>query len=128
MKTCDMTIADLIGKTLVSVSGAKHDDEIKFVTKDGYTFLFNHHYNCCEGVWVEDIDNDLDVLIGNPILSAEEIISNDESIPPAENHSECWTWTFYKFSTIKGSVTIRWFGTSNGYYSESVDLDVTKTR
>lgn len=80
-----------------------------------------HGQDCCEEVWLEDIIGDLDDLVGSPILKAEK--RTDENLPPVENSDFSYTWTFYEFATIKGSVTLRWFGTSNGYYSEDVDVE-----
>ena len=111
---------DLVGKTLIEAKQVG-DDEIVFVTAEGETFKLYHSQDCCESVAVESVTGDLADLVGTPILLAEEASSNDD--PPGYKHEyepESQTWTFYKLRTIKGSVDIRWHGTSNGYYSESV--------
>lgn len=115
-------VEDLLGKTLHSVS-LDGNDRIIFVTADGDKYLMYHSQDCCESVVCDDIAGDLRDLIGQPLLVAEEVSSEppprgeDEYVPESE------TWTFYKFATIQGSVTIRWHGESNGYYSESVSFE-----
>lgn len=112
--------SDLQGKTLKRVE-QKGEDQIEFETEDGREFSLYHSQDCCETVVVESITGDLADLVGTPILLAEEASSTDD--PPGYKHEyqpESQTWTFYKLRTIKGSVDIRWHGTSNGYYSESV--------
>jgi len=49
----------------------------------------------------------------------------DEASKEGDDKSyESSTWTFYRISTSKGFVVVRWFGSSNGYYSESVGYEV----
>lgn len=115
----EKTLNDIVGKTFASITHG--DDELIFETTDGMRYIMNHIQDCCESVSIEDICGDLEDLVGTPILKAEER-SNYEDPPP--NEESDYTWTFYEFATIKGVVTIRWFGTSNGYYSESVDFRV----
>jgi hypothetical protein len=73
-------------------------------------------------VGIEDVEGDLADLEGSPLLVAEEVSGADAPPPPGEHVQESYTWTFYKFATAKGHVTVRWLGTSNGYYSERVDF------
>jgi hypothetical protein len=113
----------LRGRTIKAIE--RGDDELKFVMDNGDVFRMCHHQDCCEGVYIEDICGDLDDLIDTPVLLAEEVTNHDD--PPAEDYAESYTWTFYKLATIKGRVTIRWFGASNGYYSEDVSFDKLKT-
>jgi hypothetical protein len=109
-------VSELIGKVLTEIGGNRVD-ELIFYTEDGECYRMYHEQDCCEHVYIEDICGDLDDLIGAPILLAEEV---SENAPPLDEWDESYTWTFYKFATAKGYVTIRWYGTSNGYYSESV--------
>jgi hypothetical protein len=124
MKLEEVKFEELIGKTLVSVSGKVGDDEMLFETDDGESYRLYHQQECCEGVTIEDIAGDINDLLGHPILMAEEAKSreNPEGVRTEHTLEDSFTWTFYKLSTIKASVTIRWYGASNGYYSEDVDF------
>lgn len=117
--------SELLGKTLTLIEGAQKDsDVVRFVCSDGSVWVQHHYQDCCESVRVEDVVGDVTDLIGSPILLAEEVTGDvcpDGVTPPYSDEEELWT--FYKLSTIKGSVTIRWFGCSNGWYSVSVDFD-----
>ena len=120
-----MEFSELLGKTLVSVEVSELKDEILFVTSDGDRFMQYHSQDCCEGVAVEEVVGDFGDLLGEPILMAEEVVhvgETPEGVPTPEYSDESFTWTFYKVATIKGAVTIRWYGSSNGYYSESVEM------
>ncbi len=112
---------DLLGKTLLSIENKK-DEELIFTLIDGQKYCLYHDQDCCEDVRIEEIVGDLKNLIGQPIIMAEEVIH--ENFNPSgikiPTQDDSFTWTFYKIATINESVTIRWHGTSNGYYSETV--------
>ena len=117
----ERNISELLGKTLKSVVKNDANDEIIFTVEDGTQYKMYHSQDCCESVNIEDVIGDLNDLIGSPITMAEESTNNDVLNGKPE-YPDSWTWTFYKLATVKGYVTIRWLGESNGYYSESVDF------
>lgn len=127
-------------------------DETKIECKSGRKFVIFHSQDCCESVSLEETIGDVNDIIGEEILLAEEVTSNEPDEKTLEERKkeyetekaicekarrqpyydsldellasryESETWTFYKLSTIKGSITLRWYGSSNGYYSESVSV------
>ena len=113
----------LQGKMLAIIKQIE-DEELFFETVEGETYKLCHHQDCCESVTIDDICGELEDLIGDPILVAEEVIhdlKNPIGVQKKEGQ-ESFTWTFYKLETKKGGVTIRWYGDSNGFYSEKVDF------
>lgn len=106
---------DAIGKTIASIE--KTHDEITLIFSDGASVMMHHVQDCCESVYIDDICGDLEDLVGVPLIMFEETWENDETADWGSG-----TWTFYKLATSKGFVTIKWHGSSNGYYSEGVDV------
>ena len=107
-------VLDSIEKTSDRIWG----DQLVFWSEGQERFILRHEQYCCQSVHLEDICGDLNDLVGSPILLAEEVSHRglEEGVP-----GTC-TWTFYRFRTIKGTVTVRWYGESNGFYSEEVNF------
>lgn len=120
--------SDLVGKTIVKID--KSDTEMHFELDSGEKYRLYHDQWCCEEVRIEDICGDLDDLLNSPITMAEEVTSKEPHNGKPEPNPDVWndsfTWTFYKLATVNGYVTIRWLGTSNGYYSEEVNFEEVK--
>lgn len=115
----NVSIKDLMGKTLTKIDDSQSNVLI-FHCSDGEKYKMHHHQDCCESVDLAQIDGKLEDLIESPILQAEEE-TQEGDVP--DGWGDHYTWTFYKFATVKGYVTLRWNGSSNGYYSESVDFE-----
>lgn len=111
---------ELLGKVFQRVEITRNEegksDEIIFVVSDDEKYRMYHYQDCCESVVIDDIVGDIDDLVDSPITLSEESGNSGET----EWGSE--TWTFYKLATVKGYVDIKWWGESNGYYSEGVDV------
>ena len=120
----------LKGKTIKKIVGMeKNSNLVTFLCTDGAVYQMYHEQDCCEWVSLEDVCGDVNDLIGSEILVAEETISegygseNDARPVDAPDHPyHSFTWTFYKLATRKGYVDLRWYGESNGYYSERVSF------
>lgn len=122
-----LEMSDLVGKIFCRVereSKRYENDAIRFVEDHtNNVYILTHSQGCCETVNIEDIAGDLQDLVGVPILTAERRTNSDD--PPSTKESyepDSYTWTFFRIGTIKGSVVIRFFGSSNGYYGEDADL------
>ena len=114
------SFSDLLGHTIAQIEWRKNwgydrSDELIFTLEDGEKYKLYHDQDCCESVLIEDIAGDLESVLRSAIQLAE-VVSNSGGVVG----DGTYTWTFYKLVTHFGTVTIRWYGTSNGYYSEEV--------
>jgi hypothetical protein len=113
-------ITELIGKTIVSVSISQSNNEIFFTTSDNETYKMYHDQDCCESVAIGSFEGNTEDLIGQKVIKAnEEVDSSGEG-----EFGESSTTTKFFIESAKGRIEITWHGSSNGYYSESVNFQL----
>lgn len=107
------SIKQLLGEFVTKIENKSY--ELIFHCKSGNVYKMYHEQDCCEEVAIEEIIGNFDDLLDSKILQAEETTKKDSEYIMN-------LWTFYKLATIKGYVTIRWFGDANFHYSVDVDF------
>ncbi|USV40918.1 hypothetical protein [Xanthomonas phage BUDD] len=106
---------DMVNRKIVRVE--KTSDRIDFHTECGKHFVMFHQQDCCESVYIDAIDGDLQQLVGGVIRYAEVNTNSDTS-----REYDSVTWTFYRIRSEHEFIHITWRGSSNGYYSERVSF------
>jgi hypothetical protein len=109
----------LVGEVLDAVDIDREKDQILLTTRSGRNFLVYHKQNCCETVAISGQDGSFDKLIGKPIVEARDITVDTSE----EAAGSSQTTTILVFRVDDQTVISRWIGDSNGYYSESVDIE-----
>lgn len=111
--------------------------------EDGTVIRFSHKQQCCETVDLLDVDNDdfkeLRELKGSRFKEltffstndVKDVSEDDEKIFKEhdcwfENSCSCYEYSFYDILTSTDKVQLRFYGTSNGYYSIDVDVSFYK--
>lgn len=107
---------EMVGHTITKVT--VDDDSVHFIIEDGEEYILQHIQDCCESVSIESIDGDIQRLVGSPVTLAYESYRSSKS----ELRYESCTWSFYTIGTVIDTVSIRFFGSSNGYYSETAEF------
>lgn len=119
--------AVLRGRVLTKVSGVSPDESDVYLTlSTGEKIRMYHPQDCCECVRVFDIMGDFSTLLNKPLTTAVETVLTGGDVPSEmlDGCDESVTATIYTFVAEDGAaVVLRWIGSSNGYYSEAVQLE-----
>ena len=113
------TLKGQIVRKIIALNG----DSLKIVT-DKYKYYLYHHQDCCEYVRLVDVIGDVDNILNEEIIFAEEDGGANDPDWYGDNYNESHTWTKFVLGTKNANVEFWFLGESNGYYSESVSIKV----
>lgn len=110
----------MVGKILKSVDLSADKARITFAFADGTTQAFGVSGDCCSNSWIEHMETPGDVD-GAKVLAVEEsdVVVDDSPAAVAEHEHLQVYQTFFR--TDKGTITLEYRNSSNGYYGGSLD-------
>jgi hypothetical protein len=123
----EVNFSDIVGKCIRRVYAKTQDNPIEYLVfecTDGTEYHMYHEQDCCEYVYLNDITEGYQDILTNATVLDAYASSNREDDPDTYGTH---TWTFYRLVTDKGVVVLRWYGSSNGYYSEDVSFYIRPT-
>ncbi len=108
-----------LNKTIEKIEGLHAEStKVTIYFTDGTNISQYHEQDCCEHVEVTQVDGNVERHHGAETWYIEEKVSTDYP-----DCLESCTAYFYTLKTSKGYLDWRWVGESNGYYSESVEME-----
>ena len=119
----------IAGRKVLAVSGTQHlSEKVRILVEGAGVLTFEHQPDCCEKVYlVVDDKDDFVGLRGATVIYLELAESGVKRVIKDEYGDSTETWTFLRLCTSQGPYTFRFYGSSNGYYSEApaVFLDLS---
>jgi len=118
----------LEGATLRRVLVGEYEAErAVFLDTDRGCFVFFHWQDCCESVELSEMTGGA-LPPGGAIVRLAEVRTesgdDSSSYDDWRADQESWTATFYAVRTDGPDIDMHWQGSSNGYYSEEVTVEL----
>lgn len=119
----------LKGQTIRKIFNLKDKDKDKYdtfqIVTDKYKYNLYHEQSCCEWVRLVKVIGDIDNILNEEIIFAEEDAgANDPDWYADHEYDDSHTWTKFVLETKNGNVEFWFLGESNGYYTESISIKV----
>lgn len=127
--TRNCRVEELAGKTIINLDDSANGD-LRFTMDDGSVYEMGYIPDCCATCDIESGLSDLQAMVGQKLVSVSMDTSSERpaDVAKPEYEPESQTWTFYTFRSNEATAQLRWFGESNGYYSESVTFRCVQSK
>ncbi len=114
------SLKELIGKTVSEVHlDSGNQSLLMFVLHDGETIYYEALGDCCSESWFSDGTN-IQALLGGTVVSVDEL--EEKTVTDDRMRQDVDILYGYAIRTDKGTATINFRNSSNGYYGGSCVL------